>query len=319
MELRQLTSTDSTAWSQLIATAFNRTLEEAAAVWRWLHANHDLVAWGAWEGEHLAAQYSCLLRPLYLPTTQSTHSVGISTNMAVDPAYRGRGLVKQVAEPVYAELKARGVLAGVGFSNAEGVKVDQRSQGYGYRVVGALAAHLIWLPACSSTVAQSTEQATWQLTTTLPNIETALQTQPADKICFAGAWRTLQNRFVTHPFRQYRFWVYRSADGTVMGVVVDRPTALLRLAGSSLLAVYGRDMTEVLRRWTMAIRAQGAHFVRVLATPCASALLVLRTLGLSIKLRPRQPHYLTVKPLQSTCPAGLFDFAQWDCLGGEVL
>ncbi|MEZ4642293.1 MAG: hypothetical protein R3E31_06070 [Chloroflexota bacterium] len=43
--------------------------------------------------------------------------------MAVRPDYRGRGLlIKQVSQPVYAALAALGGVAGVGFSNAAGVR-----------------------------------------------------------------------------------------------------------------------------------------------------------------------------------------------------
>ncbi len=328
MELRPLTPSDTTAWSQLIAAAFSRTPDEAAAVWHWLQANHDLVAWGAWDGARLAAQYSCLFRSLYLPATQSTHQVGISTNMAVHPDYRGQGLVKQVAEPVYALLRQRGVLAGVGFSNAEGVKVDQRSQGYGYRVVGALSSHLIWLrlhpfievKALANTPAKpSIPMSGMQLTPTLPFTIEAVTTDHCSKISFHNGLNTLQHRFAAHPFRRYRFWVYRAANGAARGVVVDRPTTWMGVAGSSLLAAYGQELPEVMRTWTKAVRAQGTHFVRVLATPHAEALQALGQLGCSFKLRPRQPHFLTVKPLQPNCPTSLFDLSQWDCLGGEVL
>lgn len=333
MELRPLTLTDTEAWSQLIATAFNRTPTEAASVWHWLNTNRNLVAWGAWEGEILAAQYSCLLRTLYLPTQQSTHVVGISTNMAVHPAYRGRGLVKQVAEPVYAALRERGVLAGVGFSNAEGVKVDQHSQGYGYRVVGALSSHLILLSGHGHRVHEQGASTKWSATALLPAPTLALAqpvamwprciesmpTSQSEKICFHNSVDNLHHRFAAHPFRQYRFWVLRSPDGAAQGVVVDRPTLLLGLTGSSLLAIYGQDGAEVLRHWAHAIRAKGVRFIRVLATPYATALQALDKLGLSFKLQPRKPHYLTVKPLQADCPKGLFDLTQWDCLGGEVL
>ncbi len=323
MELRPLVPTDTEAWSQLIALVFNRTPAEAGSVWQWLNAHQDLLAWGAWDGNTLAAQYSCLLRTLYLPATQSTHLVGISTNMAVHPAYRGRGLVKQVAEPVYAALRDRGALAGVGFSNADGVKVDQRSQSYGYKVVGALSSHLIWLRQSAAADRAMpmliSELGAGQLAGRTPSGMDCRPTGPEVKICFHNSLDNLQHRFGAHPFRHYRFWVFRSSDGAAQGVVVDRPTALFHLTGSSLLAAYGRDITQVLQGWTLAIREQGAHFVRVLATPYSASLRALNKVGLSFKLRPRHPHYLTVKPLQADCPVNLFDLAQWDCLGGEVL
>ena len=102
-------------------------------------------------------------------------------------------------------------------------------------------------------------------------------------------------------------------------VTFGKVTFNVSVAGSSLLAAYGQELPEVMRTWTKAVRAQGTRFVRVLATPRAESLQALGQLGCSFKLRPRQPHFLTVKPLQSNCPTSLFDLSQWDCLGGEVL
>ncbi|MEZ4646792.1 MAG: GNAT family N-acetyltransferase [Chloroflexota bacterium] len=59
-----------------------------------------LLAWGAWDGARLAAQYSCLLTSLRLPGTEEPARVGMSINMAVHPDYRGQGLIKQVSQPV---------------------------------------------------------------------------------------------------------------------------------------------------------------------------------------------------------------------------
>lgn len=69
----------------------------------WLYAGHDLIAWEVWDGSRLAAQYCSLLTALSIPDIAAPECVGLSINLAVHPDYRGRVLVKQVAQPVYAE------------------------------------------------------------------------------------------------------------------------------------------------------------------------------------------------------------------------
>ena len=314
MALRQLTShpSDVAAWASLIALTFNRPVAEAQALWAWFNAHQSLLAWGVWDGDVLAAQYSCLVRQLQLPNAQMC-SVGLSTNMAVHPRYRGRGLIKQAAEPVYQTLQQRGALAGVGFSNAAGVKVDQRSKGYGYRVVGALVSQLIWL--------RPVQAAPLHLTPDWPAMPIGSITHPTDQIHFEASPSTLRHRYAEHPFRRYRYGL-GFQDKAAHGIVVDRPERFLGVRGASLLHAHAANsaaLHTLLARWVAALQAQGTKFVRVLASPGAPALHVLHQLGYAITLRPRHPHYLTVKPLQPDVPPELFDVMRWDCLGGEVL
>jgi GNAT superfamily N-acetyltransferase len=321
MQVRQLTShpTDVAAWASLIAAAFHRPLAEARSLWPWLNHNQSqgpaLIAWGAWDGDVLAAQYSCLPRRLHLPDAAEPVTVGLSTNMAVHPAYRGRGLIKQIAEPVYQALCECGALAGVGFSNADGVKVDQRSKSYGYQVVGQLQSHLVWL--------RRSKAEPLSMTYDWPNLPEQVNDFGANPhfVAFDASVLALHHRYAAHPFRRYRFGAL-CVGGTPAGLVIDRPIRLLGLRGASLLHVGAISMAalrEVLTRWLAGLCADGFLFVRVLATPCAPGLVVLRQLGSAINLKPRHPHYLTVKPLQPHVPQALFDLSRWNCFGGEVL
>jgi GNAT superfamily N-acetyltransferase len=320
MEVRQLTShpADVEAWATLIAVAFNRPVAEARALWSWFNTHQALLAWGAWDGDTLAAQYSCLIRQLQLSNSNSPlHTVGLSTNMAVHPRYRGRGLIKQIAEPIYDTLRKRGALAGVGFSNARGVKVDQRSKSYGYRVVGALSSQLIWL--------RPVQAVPLLLASNWPQEQTDPVTCPSRHIHFEASTHILHHRYAEHPFRHYRYGACvgdGATPGVATSIVIDRPEKVLGVRGASLLHAHAASPTalrELLMRWSAAVQAQGAKFVRVLATPCAPALQVLHQLGNAVALRPRHPHYLTVKLLQPDASPELFDLTRWDCLGGEVL
>ena len=316
MEVRQLTShpADVEAWATLIAVAFNRPVAEARVLWSWFNAHQSLLAWGAWDGATLAAQYSCLIRQLQLSNANAC-TVGLSTNMAVHPRYRGRGLIKLVAEPVYDTLRQLGALAGVGFSNAHGVKVDQRSKGYGYRVVGPLLSQIVWPHRVSAEPLRLSWD--WPDLPATYGMAQSFSTQIRFEVSAAVLWQ----RYAAHPFRRYRFGALH-VDGAAAGVVIDRPAKILGLRGASLLHASAASpivLRELLARYVAALQQEHGHFVRVLATPRATGLPVLHQLGRVTNLRPCHPHYLTVKPLQPDAPPELFDLTCWDCLGGEVL
>jgi len=238
MQLQALTLEDSEPWAQLLALTFDRSCDEMARLLHWLHAGHELIACGAWDGAQLVAQYCSMLCPLALPERVAPEWVGLSINLAVHPDYRGRGLVKQVAQPVYAELAERGVLAGVGFSNAAGVQVDRHSTGYGYRVVGQLCSRLVWL--------RPTGAEPLILTTCWPTTLVQIQPPATDRIRLATSTAALQHRFTHHPFRCYHFGIQQTGQA-VAGLVIYRPIRCGPIRGVSLLAAYADDLANLLR------------------------------------------------------------------------
>lgn len=278
---------------------------------RWLHVERELIAWGAWEKSRLVAQYCSLVTALRMPSSHAPECVGLSINLAVHPDCRGRGLVKHVAQPVYAALADRGGLAGVGFSNAAGVKVDRRSHDYGYRVIGRMQPLLVGLyprpsaePLC--------------LTTEWPKAAFDFSPQADDMNRFAASPRSIQHRFVEHPFRRYRFGVW-ALSGEVRGIVIYRMVKWKGLRGASLLAAYGNDVVGLLQHWASALRCTGIYLVQALTTPNSTLRTALHRIGWCVRLPYSQsPYFLTVKPLTESA-ASLLDLKRWDCSGGDIL
>ncbi len=306
MVIRPFTPTDTQAWSNLLAVSFNRQASDMDQLLQFLQATAPLLAYGAWDGPYLAAQYSCLLRQICIPNTSDSVLVGLSLNMAVHPDYRGRGLVKQVAAPVYEAVQAAGGIAGVGFSNAEGVQVDKRSKGYGYRVVGKLQPMLAWMlrrPPFEPLL----------LTAVFPT-HLPLASPATTSTHFYNTPNWLEKRFAYHPFRRYQFAV---GNGQL---VVYRPFGWQGLRGVSLLAVYGDDVASIVGRWLSAMWHSGVRFVHVLTSPRASVRAALRQTAVTLPMRySRTPYYLTAKSLSDNTPDTLFNFTQWDCIGGDIL
>jgi hypothetical protein len=303
-------------WANLVAVSFARRPAEMQALWQWFHRGWELVAWGAWAQRQLVAQYTCLVHNVHPPDGRASFRVGLSVTMAVHPDYRGRGLIKHVAQPVYTTLQTMGAVAGVGFSNAEGVQVDRRSKGYGYQVLGRMQPRLLWL----SSHRQPAKPL--QLTARWPAGEWRLAPKPGDG--FRGfrfdvdpAW--LQHRYAGHPFRQYRFGVWQDGN-QIRGIVVDRPARFAGVTGSGLLMAYGPDLPGLLTRWARAVYDAGGRFVHWLATPVSTLTSALRGLGMVLPVPySRSPYYLTAKPLTTDLPAGFMDFHRWDCVGGDIL
>ena len=312
MQLRALTLNDAEPWADLLALTFGRSSADMTQLLQWLHAAHDLIAWGAWDGVRLVAQYSSLLIALWLPHLASLACVGLSVNMAVHPDYRGRGLVKRVAQPVYAALLERGGLAGIGFSNAAGVKVDRRSKGYGYRVIGRMQSILIWLRP-------GPVIAPLRLTTDWPAALFDFGPPLDDCIRFAASPLLIRHRFAQHPFRRYEFGVWEE-ENKVCGVVVHRTIRWGALRGAALLAAYSHDLPRLLMCWACALRENGIRFGHALTTLASPTRAALKQNGLCLTLPyTRSPYYLTVKPLRDDTPPFLLDFTRWDCCGGDIL
>ena len=130
MDYRSLTLDDRAEWSRLLAVCFDRTPDQMGQLLEWFHSGFELVTWGAWDGDRLVAQYNCRLLRLHVPRIAEPALAGMGLNMAVDPEYRGRGLLETVAGPVHEQITARGCIAGVGFSSEGGLEVTRRSSSY---------------------------------------------------------------------------------------------------------------------------------------------------------------------------------------------
>lgn len=312
MEISPLRPEHITPWSHLLAVCFNRQAEDMVHLLAFLQPADRLIAWGVWDGPVLAAQYSCWLTAVHNPGGPAPLPVGMSVNMAVHPAYRGRGLVKWAAEPVYAALRQHGAVAGVGFSNTQGVQVDRRSKGYGYGVVGQLRPSLFYVRQGQAETVLTLESQ-WPCRPFTPFT-------PPQRHCFHVTPEGLQHRFARHPFRHYHFGVWLQPQG-VAGLIVYRQVRLGPFPAVALLAIYGHNMAELIGRWLRAIWRQGVRLVHVLTTPDAGVLHALRqAAAVSVPLPlTRTPYYLTLKPLSPAMPASLGHFPAWECIGGDIL
>jgi len=310
MKITPLTYNHHTAWAQLLATCFNRTAQDMQALLDWLHQIGQLVAWGAWDGDTLVAQYTCLLRDLC--HKQMTLSAGMSINMAVHPDYRGQGLVKQVSAPVYDHVQSQGALIGMGFSNAEGVQVDKNSKSYGYQVLGKLESHISLLPA--------THYGYVDLNNHFPdNLCFPCIKQNADRIRFIKTVASFRLRYDAHPFRNYRYGFWYD-NQQIQGVVVYREIQRFGVKGVALLDACGIDLAELIRKWGSTMHKNGYRFVHTMVTPSADLKTVLQTLYTTLQVPYiRTPYYLTIKPLTNNLPDSMESFTQWDFIGGDIL
>jgi len=310
MRVQPLTPHDTDVWAALLAVCFQRDPADMVALLGWLHQLGTVVAWGAWDRKQLAAQYMALVRPVQGP--EETFHVGMSINMAVHPDCRGRGLVKQVAGPVYEQVRDCNGAFGLGFSNAEGVRVDRNSKSYGYQVVGQLTP---WVGPLSRGRGE-----TLTLTDDFPALTAfTTETTPSARFGFPRTPEALYRRYAVHPFRDYRYGIWREGE-RVRGVVVYREIQVAGVRGAALLDTWGDDLAALLARWTATVRRSGARFVQTLTTPESRIEQALRA-SVPLVRQPitRNPYYLTIKPLTATLPAGYDTLAGWDVVGGDVL
>lgn len=305
MKIKALTLNELQHWAALLSASFERTPAEMESFLCWMSQTNRLIAYGAWDSHRLAAQYACLLIDLKL--RESTITVGMSLNMCVHPDYRGQGLIKQVSKPVYEEIGERGGVAGVGFSNADGVKVDRNSKGYGYQVVGQLGSTIGWLKPHKIGINIMLSDQFPDLTV-LDYISTGIH--------FNVTPASLHHRYAQHPFRRYQYAVW--AEGhTIQGLVIYREAKLRGMRAATLLGAYSFKLVELLKGWSNAMRERGIHLVHVLKTPQAQLSGAIKQIARCIEVPSQNPYFLTVKPFHDQ--SALLDFSMWDCVGGDIL
>ena len=312
MEYRSLTLDDRAAWARLLAISFDRTPDQMEQLLLWFHRGFELVTWGAWDGDRLVAQYNCRLLRLHVPGLAEPAMAGMGLDMAVDPAYRGRGLLDTVAGPVHEMITARGCIAVVGFSSSGGLAVTRSSASYGYQVLGPMTSTMVVL-------SHLRYPGPVELSETWPDGD--LQLPPGDEqfVRYAVTPGSIRHRFSEHPFRRYRFGAWR--DGAALrGLVVYRPVRLRGVRGLALLAAYGDDIPALLAGWAGTVRRTGAPFVHVVTSPASPLHDALRVLGPRLRVPfSRSPYHLIARALRDDTPRVLFDLDRWDCVGGDIL
>lgn len=310
MEFAPLTQEYHKQWAELLAICFERSPEDMLALLEWLQKMGHVVGWGAWDGSKLVAQYTSLLRQLC--QNDVTFLAGMSINMAVHPDYRGRGLIKHVSAPVYEEIERCKALFGFGFSNAEGVKVDKRSKGYGYQVLGRLQSYLTVLPKIDADAVH--------LSDILPSNKVYLSDDvDNEKLHFKKSLNTFRVRYGEHPFRDYRYGVAYD-NGNSEGIVVYRDTVHFGIHGVSLMDAYGNNLPDLLRRWGSTLKRHGYHFIHTLATPQSTISRSLTQASQTLIIPySRNPHYLTLRPINPSLSDEVNNFEAWDFIGGDIL
>src|SRR4051812_23110715 len=258
-DLRPLTTADRVPWARLLATCFDRSPEQMEALLAWFHAGFPLVTMGAWDGDRLVAQYNCRLLELRLHGLAAPVPAGMGLNMAVDPDYRGRGLLDLVATPVHEEIARRGCVAGVGVSSAGGLDVTRASRHYAYDVLGPMVSLAV-------PVARRRYPAPLAVSEAWPEEPMQLDVPDDDLVRYAVTPESLRHRFGEHPFRRYAY-AARRREGTIDGLVVYRVSTLRGMPGVSLLAAYGVDLPGLLGGFASAIRAGGRHLVHLVVSP----------------------------------------------------
>ncbi len=312
MEFRSLTLEDRVAWARLLAVSFDRTQEQMEQLLRWFHRGFPLVTWGACDGERLVAQYYCRLLRLNVPGLAEAALAGMGLDMAVDPDYRGRGLLDAVARPVHEMITERGCIAGVGFSSTGGLAVTRRSTSYAYTVLGPMVSRVVIL-------SHRRYPEALELTETWPDGTLNVGPPAPGLVSYATTQDSIRHRFADHPFRRYSFGVWRES-GSIHGLVVYRRVRLRGVPAAALLAVYGDDVPTLLARWAGAVRRLGIPIVHVATSPGSSLARRLGVMGLAMTAPiSRSPYHLIARALRDDTPRVLFDLDRWDCVGGDIL
>lgn len=310
MRLQKLNLDHIEQWAALLAVCFDKSTDDMHLLIHWFLDMGEFLAYGVWDGDRLTSQYACLLRTLVYKDRCLV--AGMSINMAVHPDYRGRGLIKHVSPPAYeAVIQKQGQL-GVGFSNAQGVKVDKHSKSYGYQVIGKMQSLVVKF--------KDFGQHPLQLSDDFPSAtEFTNCLNHTERIHFQNDPEFLERRYAKHPLRQYHYGICQENE-LILGIVVYKHVKIFGLNAVALLDVHGNDPTELLMRWSTTMCQTNMTFFHVLLSPNSVMKEILQNHWITLPTPiTRNPYFLTLKPLYDNLPDELFDFSQWDVIGGEVL
>lgn len=275
----------------------------------WLYCLGTIEAYGLWNDGQLVAQYSCLHRAIIF--NNLALSLGLSMNMAVHPNFRGKGLIKQVSQPVYDRLRDKQVVFGMGFSNAQGVQVDKHSKAYGYQIIGQMQSLVI-----------KTHNFKMPSLTPLHTLPEPFCIQPnlsSSAAHFGKDTNHLIRRYLHHPFRDYEYGIWHE-NKEILGIVVYKKVSLWGIPAAALLDVYSQQPDEFLMRWSSTLCKSHIHLIHMLSSPQSEIKQIFRDHFLALEAPfTRSPYYLTVKPLANYFDTRLLNFNQWDLIGGDIL
>lgn len=309
MDLRPLTITDISQWGDLLACCFNQPVTYMQQLVEWLYGLGAIDAYGLWDNDQLIAQYSCLNRTISFNSL--TIPLGMSMNMAVHSDYRGQGLIKRVSQPVYEILRKKQIAFGMGFSNAQGVKVDKHSKSYGYQVIGKMQPTIVKVRDFKLPPLKPLD--------TLPNPFYVQPNQSSTDAHFGKDTNHLIRRYLQHPFRHYQYGIWCEHD-KIHGIVVYKTVNLRGIPAVALLDVYGQRPAELLMRWSSTLHHNHIHLIHMLVSPQSHIKQIIKQHFLTIHAPfTCNPYYLTVKPLVSYFDTNLLSFNQWDLIGGDIL
>lgn len=89
---------------------------------------------------NVVGHYSSM--PITIQSGKTTYKATLSTDAATDVNHRGKGIMSELANKLYNDLRTQGYEFSFGFPNKTGVVMDKYSKNYGYKVVGIFAGYL---------------------------------------------------------------------------------------------------------------------------------------------------------------------------------
>ncbi len=136
--IQPLQKTDLSSLTDLLTSGFKMLSvnKQAPLIWKYFSNESDfpVTAYVAKVSDEVVSFYSNKVIPIR--NSENIFLAGSCLDMATKPEQRRKGLIKQLSKKVYEVVAEKKQPFSFGFSNEQGVKVDQNYSGYGYFVVG---------------------------------------------------------------------------------------------------------------------------------------------------------------------------------------
>ncbi len=136
--IQPLQKADLSSLTDLLTSGFKilSVNKQAPLIWKYFSNKTDfpVTAYVAKVSDEVVSFYSNKVIPIR--NSENIFLAGSCLDMATKPEQRRKGLIKQLSKKVYEVVAEKKQPFSFGFSNEQGVKVDQNYSGYGYFVVG---------------------------------------------------------------------------------------------------------------------------------------------------------------------------------------
>ncbi len=295
--------------TKLLEECFKFKIKDKISAVRWKYAYtqfpRTLFYYGAWDNKgNLVSQYTNLENNLIYQS--SVIKALTCFDMATVPQHRGKGLITQLSQKLYQDVRKSKFVLSFGFSNEQGIKVDKYANEYGYKIVGKFAKYI------KSVFFSKPSDITFKEIGSFPDKYEAFSDN------FIRIYKPVEYvkwRYIKRPAHSYKIYQIKSPQIPIGFIVVRLHD--LRVDLLDIIGIPFTNYPEVISGVEQLLKNNRKAFIVINILDNISWHSMLSALG--YKRQPDRSHnYLTVKIHKHTVRDSFLNAESWLLMGGDI-